>query len=115
MHMALDNTYAISINAGTLELRAGGRLGGGSHAGAITNNGTFIAPAQTTRYSRYRILAAEISPRTPQASTLTLSGNKTYIRSHHDQCRHSNNWLWRFSWRLVPDGWSQFASSGNFI
>jgi len=39
-----NNTYtgATTINAGTLEITGGGRLGGGSYGGAITNNGTLI-------------------------------------------------------------------------
>jgi len=74
-----NNTYtgATTINAGTLEIGAAGLLGGGTYAGAITNNGTFIFGANANQ-----TLSGVISGSgglTKQGSgTLVLNGANTF-------------------------------------
>jgi autotransporter-associated beta strand protein len=74
-----NNTYtgATTINAGTLEIAATGRLGGSSYAGSILNNGTF-----TFNGSNAQTLSGVISGNGAltknNSSTLTLPGSNTY-------------------------------------
>ena len=75
------NTYtgATTITAGTLIVDGSGSLGGGTYAGAITNNGTFqysSSAAQTL--SGVISGTGTLTKDTSTSSTLTLTGTSTY-------------------------------------
>jgi autotransporter-associated beta strand protein len=74
-----NNTYAgaTTINAGTLEIGAAGRLGGGTYAGNIANTATFLYSG-TNNQILSGILSGNGSFAQNAASTLTLTGNNTY-------------------------------------
>jgi len=67
------NTYtgATTINAGTLEIGGAGTLGGGSYAGSITNNGTFVHSSSADQTLADMNGGGSITK--SGASTLTLS------------------------------------------
>jgi autotransporter-associated beta strand protein len=77
--LAGNNTYtgATTISAGTLEIASTGRLGGGSYAGNIANNGTFIYSG-TNSQTLSGIISGTGELTQNNSSTLTLSGNNTY-------------------------------------
>jgi len=74
-----NNTYlgATTISAGTIEIGAAGRLGAGTYAQNITNNGTFVY-ASTNNQTLSGIISGTGALTQNAASTLTLSGNNTY-------------------------------------
>jgi fibronectin-binding autotransporter adhesin len=74
-----NNTYegATTISAGTLEIGAAGRLGGGSYAGAITNNAAFIFSG-TNAQTLSGIISGSGALTQNASSTLTLTGANTY-------------------------------------
>jgi autotransporter-associated beta strand protein len=73
------NTYtgATTISAGTLEIGAAGRLGGGSYAGAITNNAAFIYSG-TNAQTLSGVISGTGDLTKNGTGTLTLSGANTY-------------------------------------
>ena len=73
-----NSTYsgATTITAGTLEIGAGGRLGGGSYAGAITNNANFIYSG-TNNQTLTGVISGTGALTQNAASTLTLSNAAT--------------------------------------
>jgi autotransporter-associated beta strand protein len=73
-----NNTYsgATTVTAGTLEIGAGGRLGGGSYAGAITNNANFIYSG-TNNQTLTGVISGTGALTQNAASTLTLSNAAT--------------------------------------
>jgi len=77
--LAGNNTYsgATTINAGTLEVTTTGRLGGGSYAQNIANNGAFIYSG-TNNQTLSGIISGSGALTHNGSSTLTLSGNNTY-------------------------------------
>jgi fibronectin-binding autotransporter adhesin len=68
-----DNTYtgATTISAGTLTIGAGGRLGAGSYAGNISNNGTYIYSG-TNNQTLSGIISGTGALTKDAASTLTI-------------------------------------------
>ncbi|MEN9468967.1 MAG: toxins and related Ca2+-binding domain [Verrucomicrobiota bacterium] len=74
-----NNTYtgATTINAGTLEIGAAGRLGAGSYAMNISNNGTFIYSG-TNAQTLSGVVSGTGALTHNASSTLTLSGANTY-------------------------------------
>jgi autotransporter-associated beta strand protein len=74
-----NNTYtgATTVNAGTVTIGATGRLGSGSYAQNITNDGTFIYSG-TTAQTLSGIISGTGALTKNAASTLTLSGANTY-------------------------------------
>jgi len=77
--LAGNNTYsgATTINAGTLEVATTGRLGGGSYAQNIVNNGAFIYSG-TNNQTLSGIISGSGALTHNASSTLTLAGNNTY-------------------------------------
>ena len=75
-----NNTYtgATTINGGTLEIASTGRLGGGSYAQNISNNGTFIYSGTANQTLSGVISGSGVLTQNNSASTLILSGNNTY-------------------------------------
>ena len=73
-----SNSYtgATTISAGTLEIGAGGSLGGGSYAGAITNNANFIYSG-TNNQTLTGVISGTGALTQNAASTLTLSNAAT--------------------------------------
>jgi fibronectin-binding autotransporter adhesin len=73
------NTYTgtISINAGTIEIGAAGRLGAGSYAGNISNNGTLIHSGTNAQTFSGEISGTG-SLTQNAASQLLLTGNNSY-------------------------------------
>ena len=67
----------ITINAGTLEIGATGRLQGGSYSQNITNNGALIYSG-TSAQTLSGVISGSGALTQNAASTLTLSGNNTY-------------------------------------
>ena len=74
-----NNTYtgATVINAGTLEIGAAGRLGGGSYAGNISNNGTLIYSG-TNAQTLSGMISGTGSLTQNASSQLLLTGNNSY-------------------------------------
>jgi autotransporter-associated beta strand protein len=74
-----NNTYngTTTINAGTIEIAAAGRLGAGNYTGNISNSGGLIHSG-TTNQILGGILSGSGSLTQNAASTLTLSGANTY-------------------------------------
>ena len=74
-----NNTYTgtTTVSAGTLEIGAAGRLGAGSYAGSISNNGTLIYSG-TNAQTLSGVISGTGALTQNAASTLTLSGNSTY-------------------------------------
>jgi fibronectin-binding autotransporter adhesin len=74
-----NNTYSgtTTISAGTIEIGAAGRLGAGSYAQNISNNGTLIYSG-TNDQTLSGILSGTGALTKNAASTLTLSGDNTY-------------------------------------
>jgi autotransporter-associated beta strand protein len=74
-----NNAYtgATTVNGGTLEIGAAGRLGGGSYAGAITINGSLIYSG-TNAQTLSGIISGTGDLTKNASGTLTLSGNNTY-------------------------------------
>ena len=77
--LAGNNTYsgATTINAGTLEVATTGRLGGGSYAQNIVNNGAFIYSG-TNNQTLSGIISGSGALTHNSSSTFTLAGNNTY-------------------------------------
>jgi autotransporter-associated beta strand protein len=75
-----NNTYtlATTISAGTLQIGASGRLGGGSYAGNLTNNAAFIYSGTNNQTLSGIISGTGALTQNNSSSTLTLSGNNTY-------------------------------------
>jgi len=67
----------ITINAGTLEIGATGRLQGGSYTQNITNNGALVYSG-TSAQTLSGVISGTGALTQNAASTLTLSGNNTY-------------------------------------
>ncbi len=74
-----NNTYTgdTTVNTGTLQIGAGGRLGSGAYAGNITNGGTFIY-AGTNAQTLSGVISGSGNLTHNAASTLTLSGVNIY-------------------------------------
>jgi autotransporter-associated beta strand protein len=74
-----NNTYTgtTRINAGTLEITGSGRLGGGTYAAAISNNGSFIIGSNNNQ-TLSGIISGTGSLTKNGSGVLTLSGNSTY-------------------------------------
>ena len=74
-----NNTYtgATVINAGTLEVGAAGRLGGGSYSGNISNNGTLIYSG-TNAQTLSGMISGTGSLTQNASSQLLLTGNNSY-------------------------------------
>ncbi|NBS53873.1 MAG: transporter, partial [Spartobacteria bacterium] len=74
-----NNTYngTTTINAGTIEIAATGRLGGGNYSANISNSGVLVYSG-TSNQILGGILSGTGSLTQNGASTLTLSGNNTY-------------------------------------
>ena len=75
-----NNTYtgATTISAGTLEIASAGRLGGGSYAGNIVNDGTFLYSSTNNQTLSGIISGSGALTQNNSSSTLTLTGNNTY-------------------------------------
>ena len=78
--LAGNNTYtgATTISAGTLEIASTGRLGGGSYAQNITNNGTFIYSGSNNQTLSGILSGTGALTQNNSSSRLTLSGINTY-------------------------------------
>ena len=74
-----NNTYsgATTISAGTLEIGAAGRLGGGSYAQNISNNATFIYSG-TNAQTLSGVISGTGALTKNGTGTLTLSGNNRF-------------------------------------
>ncbi len=74
-----NNTYTgtTTVSAGTLEIGAAGRLGAGSYAGNISNNGTLIYSGNNNQ-TLSGIISGTGNLTQNASSTLTLSGANTY-------------------------------------
>jgi len=74
-----NNTYSgtTTISDGTIEIGAAGRLGAGSYAGNISNDGTLIYSG-TNAQTLSGIISGTGALTKNAASTLTLSGDNTY-------------------------------------
>ncbi|MCX6965131.1 MAG: autotransporter-associated beta strand repeat-containing protein, partial [Verrucomicrobia bacterium] len=74
-----NNTYTgtTTVSAGTLEIGATGRLGAGSYAGSISNNGTLIYSG-TNAQTLSGVISGTGALTQNAASTLTLSNTNTY-------------------------------------
>jgi len=74
-----NNTYSgvTTINAGTIEMSASGRLGGGSYSGNIANSGALVYSG-TNAQTLSGIISGTGALTHNATSTLTLSGNNTY-------------------------------------
>jgi autotransporter-associated beta strand protein len=74
-----NNTYTgtTTINAGTIEIGAAGRLGSGTYAQNITNNGTLIYSG-TNAQTLSGVISGTGNLTQNASSTLTLSGANTY-------------------------------------
>jgi fibronectin-binding autotransporter adhesin len=75
-----NNTYSghTTINAGTIEIGSAGRLGAGSYAGNISNNGTFIYSGTNAQTLSGILSGTGALTQNNSGSTLTLTGNNTY-------------------------------------
>ena len=74
-----NNSYtgATTINVGTLEIASTGRLGGGTYAGNIVNNGTFSYNGSNNQ-TLSGIISESCALIKNGAATLTLSGDNSY-------------------------------------
>ncbi|MFN6017303.1 MAG: beta strand repeat-containing protein, partial [Verrucomicrobiota bacterium] len=76
-----NNTFtgSTTINQGTLEISGAGRLGGGSYAAGISNNGTFIySGSGSTLQTLSGAITGTGSLTYNGSSTLSLAGTNTY-------------------------------------
>ena len=75
-----NNTYSggTTINAGTLEISSTGRLGGGSYAQNIVNNGALIYSGTNSQVLSGVLSGSGALTQNNSSSTLTLAGSNTY-------------------------------------